>query len=183
MCHRKPSVLLLPILIFFPPASAPSRRASDAGETSVPAPAPATPETATSPLATSPPPPPSTCAPTPPPPAYDGSTAAVLEGELEARRLTLSFLWYKRTFALFPDFTFSRYDGAELCHSTAITHSTTVSKLGRREFVLTFAQLELRYHIRAATCDERDRWVAALQSFINRASAAALSPAAAAPPP
>lgn len=108
-------------------------------------------------------------------------SAAVVEGELEARRLTLSFLWYKRTFALFPDFSFCRYDGAELRHSATITHSTTVSKLGSREFVLTFAQPELRYHIRAATCDERDRWVAALQNFINRASAAALSQAAAVP--
>jgi hypothetical protein len=107
--------------------------------------------------------------------------AAILEGELEARRLTLSFLWKKRFFALYADFSFCRYNGAELRHSAAITQTTSVSKRGDREFVLAFVQPELRYHIRAASADLCDRWVAALQSCIQRASAPAPSQPAAAP--
>jgi hypothetical protein len=107
--------------------------------------------------------------------------AAILEGELEARRLTLSFLWKKRFFALCADFSFCRYNGAELRHSAAITRTTSVSKRGDREFVLAFVQPELRYHIRAASADQRDRWVAALQSCIQRASAPAPSQPAAVP--
>ena len=92
---------------------------------------------------------------------------------MEARRLTLSFLWKKRVFALYADFSFCRYDGVELRHSAAITQATSVSKQGVREFVLSFVQPELRYHIRATSADQRDCWVAALQSCIARASAPA----------
>ena len=101
--------------------------------------------------------------------------AALFEGELEAKRQTLSFLWYKRMFALFPDSSFRRYDGAELRHSALVAPSTTVSMQGDREFVLSFAQPELRYHMRAESSEQRDRWVKALQSSIQRASAS-LSP-------
>ena len=94
----------------------------------------------------------------------------LLEGELEAKRLTLRFLWYNRRFVLCSDFTFRRYNGTELRHSAAITETTSVAKAGSREFILTFTQPELRYHIRAASSDERDRWVAALQGSIGRAS-------------
>ena len=83
--------------------------------------------------------------------------AATLEGELETRRLALSFLWKRRGFALYADFSFCRYKGAELRHSAAITQTTSVSKRGDREFVLVFVQPELRYHIRATCADQRDR--------------------------
>ena len=62
--------------------------------------------------------------------------AAILEGELETRSLALSFLWYKRGFALYADFSFCRYNGAELRHSATITQTTSVSKRGDREFVI-----------------------------------------------
>jgi hypothetical protein len=107
--------------------------------------------------------------------------AAILEGELETRSLALSFLWYKRGFALYADFSFCRYNGAELRHSATITQTTSVSKRGDREFVLVFVQPELRYHIRATSSDLRDRWVAVLQSCIQRASAPAPSQPAAVP--
>ena len=107
--------------------------------------------------------------------------AAILEGELETRRLVLNFLWKRRVFALYADFSFCRYKGAELRHSAAITQTTSVSKRGDREFVLVFVQPELRYHIRAASADQRNRWVAALQSCIQRASAPAPSQPAAVP--
>jgi hypothetical protein len=107
--------------------------------------------------------------------------AAILEGELETRRLALSFLWKKRFFVLYADFSFCRYNGAELRHSAAITQTTSVSKRGDRDFVLAFVQPELRYHIRATSSDLCDRWVAALQSCIQRASAPAPSQPAAVP--
>ena len=100
----------------------------------------------------------------------------LLEGELEAKRLMLRFLWKDRRFVLCSNFTFLRYNGTELRHSAAITAATSVAKAGSREFILTFTQPELRYHIRAASSDERDRWVAALQGSIGRASALALEP-------
>jgi hypothetical protein len=50
------------------------------------------------------------------------------QGELETRSLALSFMWYKRGFALYADFLFCRYNGAQLRHSAAITQTTSVSK-------------------------------------------------------
>ena len=55
-----------------------------------------------------------------------------------------------------------RYDGEQLRHSAAITSDTHVAKLGDVEFTVTFLQPDLHYHIRAASCAERDRWVNAL---------------------
>ena len=96
----------------------------------------------------------------------------LMEGELESK----SFLWHKRRFVLRSNSTFSRYNGADLRHSAAITDTTSVSVTGSREFVLTFTELELCYRIRAGSSDERDRWVAALQGCIARTSALAHSP-------
>jgi hypothetical protein len=105
--------------------------------------------------------------------------AAILEAELETKRLALSFLWKNRIFALFRDLCFCRYKGTQLCHTATITQTTSVTKQGSREFVLTFMQPELRYHIRATTSEQRDRWADALQSCITRASALVPSQAAA----
>ena len=100
--------------------------------------------------------------------------AVLMEGELESK----SFLWHKRRFVLRSNSTFSRYNGADLRHSAAITDTTSVSVTGSREFVLTFTEPELRYRIRAGSSDERDRWVAALQGCIARTSALAPLPVA-----
>ena len=74
----------------------------------------------------------------------------------------MSFLWCTRRFALCSDRTFRRYDGEQLRHSAAIKTTTTVAKVGESEFTVEFLQPDLRYHIRAASCAERDRWVSAL---------------------
>jgi hypothetical protein len=100
--------------------------------------------------------------------------AVLLEGELESK----SFLWHKRRFVLRSNSTFSRYNGADLRHSAAITDTTSVSETGSREFMLTFAEPELHYRIRAGSSNERDRWVAALQGCIARTSAPAPLPVA-----
>ena len=86
----------------------------------------------------------------------------VLECVFQAKRLTLTFLWYTRRFVLCADGTLRRYDGGQLRHSAAITSDTSIAKLGDVEFTVTFLQPDLRYHIRAASCAERDRWVSAL---------------------
>ena len=100
--------------------------------------------------------------------------AVLMEGELESK----SFLWHKRRFVLRSNSTFSRYNGADLRHSAAITDTTSVSVTGSREFMLTFTEPELRYRIRAGSSVERDRWVAALQGCIARTSALAPLPVA-----
>ena len=86
----------------------------------------------------------------------------VLECVFQAKRLTLTFLWYTRRFVLSADGTLHRYDGGQLRHSAAITSNTHVAKLGDVEFTVTFLQPDLHYHIRAASCAERDRWVSEL---------------------
>jgi len=86
----------------------------------------------------------------------------LLDCVLQAKRLTLTFLWYTRRFVLCADCTLHRYDGGQLRHSAAITSDTSIAKLGDVEFTVTFLQPDLRYHIRAASCAERDRWVSAL---------------------
>jgi hypothetical protein len=90
----------------------------------------------------------------------DPRAAALMQGVLESR--ALRFFWNKRTFLLCADFTFRRYNVDELRHSAAITSSTRVAKVGTSEFTVEFLQPDLRYHIRAASCVERDRWVSAL---------------------
>jgi hypothetical protein len=92
--------------------------------------------------------------------------AAFLSSELQAKRQTLSFLWYTRRFTLYADRTLCRYDGEQLCHSAAITSTTSVAKVGDAEFTVTFLQPDLRYHIRAASSAERDSWVRALADAI-----------------
>ena len=86
----------------------------------------------------------------------DSAAAVLLDSVLQAKRLTLSFLWYTRRFALCADCTLRRYDGEQLRHSAAITSTTSVAKVGNAEFTVTFLQPYLRYHIRAASCAERD---------------------------
>jgi TPR repeat protein len=86
----------------------------------------------------------------------------LLECVFQAKRLTLSFLWNTRRFALCADCTLRRYDGEQLRHSAAITSTTSVAKVGDADFTVTFLQPDLRYHIRAASSAERDRWVSAL---------------------
>jgi hypothetical protein len=86
----------------------------------------------------------------------------VLECVFQAKRPTLTFLWYTSRFVLCADGTLRRYDGEQLCHSAAITSDTSVAKLGDVEFTVTFLQPDLHYHIRAASCAERDRWVSEL---------------------
>jgi hypothetical protein len=86
----------------------------------------------------------------------------VLQCVFKAKRLTLRFLWYTRRFVLCADGTLHRYDGGQLRHSAVITSTTSVAKLGDAEFTVTFLQPDLRYHIRAASCAERDKWVSTL---------------------
>ncbi len=86
----------------------------------------------------------------------------VLECVFQAKRPSLTFLWYTRRFVLCADGTLHRYDGEQLRHSAAITSDTHVAKLDDVEFTVTFLQPDLHYHIRAASCAERDRWVNAL---------------------
>jgi hypothetical protein len=92
--------------------------------------------------------------------------AVVLECVLQAKRLTLSFLWYTRRFVLCADGTLRRYDGEQLCHSAAITTTTSVATLGDVEFTVTFLQPDLRYHIRAASRAQRDRWVSGISDAV-----------------
>jgi hypothetical protein len=103
----------------------------------------------------------------------DDQAAVVLNGVFKTKRLTLSFLWNTRRFALCADRTLRRYDGEQLRHSAAITSTTSVAKVGDADFTVTFLQPDLRYHIRAASSAERDRWVAALAEIASNTSAAA----------
>ena len=93
----------------------------------------------------------------------------VISSELQAKRFALSILWKTRRFDLCADRTLRRYDGEHLCHSAAVTPTTSVAKVGDAEFTVTFLQPYLRYHIRAASCAERDRWVHALADAIATA--------------
>jgi hypothetical protein len=92
----------------------------------------------------------------------DDRAAVVLNGVFKTKRLTMSFLWKTRRFALCADRTLRRYDGDRLRHSAAITPTTRVAKVGDTEFTVTFMQPDLCCHIRAASSAERDTWVAAL---------------------
>jgi hypothetical protein len=94
------------------------------------------------------------------------TSVVLLDGVFQAKRQTLSFLWYTRRFALCSDRTFRRYDGEQLCYSAAITSMTSVAKVGDAEFTVTFLQPDLRYHIRAASSAERDLWLSALANAI-----------------
>jgi TPR repeat protein len=101
--------------------------------------------------------------------AFDSAADTVLlDCVFQAKRLTLSFLWYTRRFVLCKDGTLQRYDGEQLCHSAAITSTTSVATLGDVEFTVTFLQPDLRYHIRAASRAERDGWVNALSDAITK---------------
>jgi hypothetical protein len=104
-----------------------------------------------------------------PPMAFDSAADTVLlDCVFQAKRLTLSFLWYTRRFVLCKDGTLHRYDGEQLRHSAAITSTTSVATLGDVEFTVTFLQPDLRYHIRAASRVERDGWVNALLDAITK---------------
>jgi TPR repeat protein len=92
----------------------------------------------------------------------------LLECVFLAKRPTFSFLWYTRRFVLCADCTLRRYDGAQLRHTAAITRHTSVAELGDAEFTVTFMQPDLRYHIRAASRGERDRWVSGISDAIKR---------------
>ena len=100
---------------------------------------------------------------------------ALLEGMFQAKRLTLSFLWYTRTFVLNSDFTLLRFDGNELRHTSSITSTTDVDKLDGSEFTVTFYQPDLHYHIRTTNSHERDCWVEALQDLIRQKTPKPLS--------
>jgi tetratricopeptide (TPR) repeat protein len=91
-----------------------------------------------------------------------------LDGILDAKRLTLSLLWYKRRFVLCDDGCFRRYEGDHLRDSSVIASDTVISKIGSNEFTVTFHQPSLHYHLRAGSSVDRDRWVAALSSAIRK---------------
>ena len=97
----------------------------------------------------------------------DSPAAVLLSSVFQAKRQTLSFLWYTRRFELCADRTLRRYDGEQLRHSANITSTTSVTKVGDAEFTVTFLQPDLRYHMRAASRAERDRWVSALADAIT----------------
>jgi hypothetical protein len=96
--------------------------------------------------------------------------AVVLSGVFQTKRLALSFLWNTRRFTLCADGTFRRYDGEQLRHSAAITLTTSFAKVGDAEFTVTFLQPDLRYHIRAGSCAERDAWLSALADMKSKLS-------------
>ena len=100
----------------------------------------------------------------------DPPAAVLLSGVFQAKRLTLSFLWYTRRFALCSDGTLRRYDGEQLRHTAAITSTTSIAKLGELDFTVTFLQPGLRYHIRAASSAERNIWVDTITLAIVNAS-------------
>jgi hypothetical protein len=85
---------------------------------------------------------------------------------LQVKGQLLFFLWHTRRFSLCSDRTLRRYDGQQLRHSAAITSTTSVSKVGDTEFTVTFLQPDLRYHMRAASSEERDAWASALAKAI-----------------
>ncbi len=92
--------------------------------------------------------------------------AVILHGVFQAKRLSLSFHWQKWVFFLCADRTLRRYDGEQLLHTAAITSTTSVAKVGHLGFTVVFPQLDTRYHIRAASPAERDRWVRALAGAV-----------------
>ena len=107
-------------------------------------------------------------------------TPVLLEGVLEAKRQTLSFMWNKRKFAIYTNNTFRRYDGDELRQISAITPSTVVTKVGSLEFTVSFIQrqsgeVNLHYHLRATSSHARDQWVHMLLSRINFSAVSAQS--------
>ena len=97
----------------------------------------------------------------------------ILQEVLQVKRQTLSFFWKTRIFALCTDGSLRRYDGEHLRHSAAITASTVVQKVGAAEFTVAVPQPELRYHIRAASSEQRDEWVLALTNAVSAAAAKA----------
>ena len=96
--------------------------------------------------------------------------AVLLSAVFRAKRLTLSFLWYTRRFAVCSDGTLRRYDGELLRHTSAITSTTSVARLGESDFTVAFLQPGLRYHIRAASSAERNAWVDTITGIIAHAS-------------
>jgi hypothetical protein len=107
-------------------------------------------------------------------------TPVLLEGVLEAKRRTLSFMWNRRKFAIYTKNTFWRYDGDELRQISAITPSTVVANVGSLEFTVSFVQrqsgeVKLRYHLRAASSHARDQWVHMLLSRISFSAVSAQS--------
>jgi hypothetical protein len=99
----------------------------------------------------------------------DSAATVLLDSVLQAKRLTFSFLWYTRRFILRSDRTLNRYDGEQLRHSATITSTTSVAKVGEAELTITFLQSNYRYHIRAESCLERDRWASTLADTISTA--------------
>jgi hypothetical protein len=95
----------------------------------------------------------------------------VLEGALQVRHPILGFVWYTRRFSLCADCVFRRYNGEQLRYLQFISSRTTVNKEDETDFVLSLnppgsIAFEHRFHIRAQTVAERDRWVDAISQMV-----------------
>jgi hypothetical protein len=97
----------------------------------------------------------------------------ILEGVLKVRHPILSFVWYTRRFSLCADCFFRRYNGDQLRYLQCISSSTTVTKENDTDFVVCvnppgviFASFDHRFHIRAESVAERDRWTDAISQMI-----------------
>jgi hypothetical protein len=100
----------------------------------------------------------------------DPRGTVLLEGVLHAKwPRTLNFLWSIRRFSVCSDFSFRRYNGDDLRHSSIITPGASVSKVGSTKFTISFNQRDsdVRYHMRAASSAERDMWVAFLYEITS----------------
>jgi thiol-disulfide isomerase/thioredoxin len=95
----------------------------------------------------------------------------VLEGVLKTRHPILGFIWYTRRFSLCADSSFRRYNGDQLRYFQIILPSTTVRKEADTDFIVCLnlpsaASFEHRFHIRAESAAERDRWVDTISQMI-----------------
>lgn len=95
----------------------------------------------------------------------------VLEGVLKTRHPILGFVWYTRRFSLCADCRFRRYDGDQLRYWQFVSSSTTVNKEADTDFIVCLnppgdASFPHRFHIRAESAAERDRWVDAISQMV-----------------
>jgi hypothetical protein len=94
----------------------------------------------------------------------------VLQGAMQIKHPLLGFVWYTRKFTLCADSGFRRYDGDQFRSLAYVTSCTTVIKESDADFIVTFkpphVPREERYHIRAPSAAERDRWFVVLSETI-----------------
>jgi hypothetical protein len=96
----------------------------------------------------------------------DPRSIVLLEGTFAVKNKTLSFLWTTRRFVLHSDFSFRRYNGSALRHSAQVMPGTSVMKVGSMEFTVAFHHLDLHYHLRTTSTNERDTWCSLLNEII-----------------